>query len=234
MNTNFAPLRIEFKMAGPIQMDYLPIHLDGLLAWAYLQEQQYLFTKGERDLPPCPQDPDDPMYSDLPIKSEGGVYCASVLLAPSTQGVSTRFFTRKSDTTLLADLGLEELNTGRGVIPNQSNSMVMDTTRGELKAHFGREQLRHVQSLVAYAIGDKAAIEQLLSDHVHSLGKNRAKGFGRVASINVEIDPSAEENWRVRAMPEKRPGYIPIPAPIRPPYWNKSLVQIAYFPSEIL
>ena len=234
MTMELKPFRVEFDLCSPIQMDYLPIHLDGLIAWALLQDEIQAFLKGERENAPNPADCDSSLYASLPLKRENGVYCASVILPGQVDGQSTRYFTRGSDAESLATLGIRE-SEGRGtLIRNMKNMRRIFTSGGALKAGFEINQVQHVPTCVGYGIGDIESVQSLLKAHVAGLGKNRAKGHGSISDIRVEEDELAHEHWKLRAMPSQFDGGVPIITPVRPPYWNKSLRQVAYLPKELL
>lgn len=228
------PFKVEFDLCAPMQMDFLPIHLDGLLAWAVFQENMAAYASGRAERAENPADVNSALYDSLPLVRADGVYCASVILPAQTNGVSNRYFIRTSDDKALALIGMGEKDGKKSLVRNQANKRVIDTTRGELKVCFMTEQLSHVPLCVAYGLGDISRVESLLKTHVHGLGKNRAKGFGSVSEIRVLEDEQALEFWKIRSLPKVQDGYVPLISPVRPPYWNKSLRQISYFPSDIL
>lgn len=228
------PFRVDFHACAPVQMDYMSTHLDGLIAWAYLQEQMAAFTKGEIDVPPNPADVNSELYCALPLKQENGVYCSSMILPQEILGSSTRYFTRSSDATVLASIAIDDRETRCGVIRNQSRMNKIETARGELKTYLMQEQLCHSPVFCAYGIGEIGKVADLLQRHVYGLGKNRAKGFGSLSRIEVFDDEDALEYWKLRALPEKGEGTVSVITPTRPPYWNKKIAQIAYIPKSVL
>lgn len=231
---SYTPFRVEFLACAPVQMDYMPTHLDGLISWALLQEKQAEFTLGKTSVAPDPLDLAGEVYSGLPLKMQGDVYCASVILPQEILGNSARYFTRSSDTKALGDIAIDDDHTGKGLILNQSRMRKISTARGELKTYLMQEQLIHSPLFLAYGIGDIDRVQELLSEHVFGLGKNRAKGFGSISNIKVIEDDDANEFWKMRALPHLEDGYIPVVTPVRPPYWNKSIARIAYMPKDVL
>ncbi len=231
---SYTPFRVEFLACAPVQMDYMPTHLDGLISWALLQEKQAEFTSGKLLLAPDPSDLNAEMYCNLPLQKEGDVYCASVILPQEVLGNSTRYFTRSSDVNALGRIAIDDDKTGKGVVINQSRMRKISTARGELKTGLMQEQVLHSPVFLAYGIGDIDRVQEMLSTHVHGLGKNRAKGFGSLSRINVVHDEDASEFWKMRALSKPEDGYIPVVSPVRPPYWNKSIAQIAYVPKDAL
>lgn len=229
-----APFRVDFMMCAPVQMDYLPTHLDGLLSWALLQERLALFTEGAVDHAPDPTDLECDIYTNLPLAKENDTFCASVILPQEVLGSSTRFYTRSSDANALASISIDDAHTGKGVILNQSRMRQIQTARGQLKTCLNTEQVMHSPVFTAYGVGEIDRVRELLCNHVFGLGKNRAKGFGSLRSIDVSPDEDAKEYWKLRAMRDKEDGYIPMVTPLRPPYWNKAAARIAYMPKDVL
>lgn len=230
---NSTPFRVEFDLCAPIQTDFMPIHLDGLIAYALFQEEMARFSSGETAQCPNPADVNSPLYDALPLARESGVYCASVVVPVEQAGISSRYFIRSSDAQSLALIGIDESEGREALIRKQSNQRVISTSRGALKTCFITEQVVHASLCVGYAVGDLERVEYLLKRHVFALGKNRAKGFGSVSEIRVVEDSEASTVWQVRALPGRIEGYVPMVSPVRPPYWNKSLRQIAYLPPDL-
>lgn len=227
------PFRVEFDLCAPLETDFVPVHLDGLLAWAYLQEEVTAYLNNERPNAPNPADVNSDLYASLPLRREQGVYCASMILPSEVVGSSVRYFVRGSDAESLATFGIRESSGAGTLIRNMKNVRAIQTQRGPLKSVFETRQVQHVPMCLAYGVGDIEVIHKLLTNHVTGLGKNRAKGYGSVSEIRVIEDKEGLENWKMRAMARPFEGSMPMISPTRPPYWNKSLRVIAHVPKAI-
>ena len=75
--------------------------------------------------------------------------------------------------------------------------------------------------MVAYAVGDRGRVNQILHKHVKHIGKKRAYGKGRVINVEVDIvdyDYSLYRNGAAtRFLPHESGSRK---CRVRPPYWN--------------
>ena len=210
------PLRINFTLERPMRVPEYPIHLDALLAWASV----HLADQAGSAEPYAAQD-------DLPLQEHGEgddrVWCASQLLfvplAPPEQWVMTKRF--ESD-SLAARKGT--------VFTDGPNKLTQGT--GPFKSFMWSESVQWVETVTAYAVGDPAKIESLLAE-VKSIGKLRRHYMGAIVSRAITEDARAYEAWKLRVMPTHEPGYEPVQATTRPPYWDRTKQRIAYRPLTI-
>lgn len=210
------PLRIEWTLVRPLRVPEMPIHADALLAWAAVREAE----EAGHPEPISAQE-------DLPLAHEAGeggaVWCASQLLwtnlAPPQQLLTTKRFE------------IDELATRRGkVYAGGPNAMTQGT--GPYKSFVITTPVVWTSRVVAYVVGERARLTELLARITH-LGKQRRIGLGRISTVSVVDDPTAAERWRLRVMPRPEPGYEPIMAVTRPPYWALERRQPAWAPLNI-
>jgi CRISPR type IV-associated protein Csf3 len=75
--------------------------------------------------------------------------------------------------------------------------------------------------MIAYAVGDRGRVNQILRKHIKFLGKKRAYGKGRIVGVETEIvdyDYSMfKDNFAMRFLPKEDGSRQ---CRVRPPYWN--------------
>lgn len=81
-------------------------------------------------------------------------------------------------------------------------------------------------NLTAFCVGDKAFIEDLLSE-CRLVGGRRGVGCGRVAGFSVAVVPEVECNWIWRSMPHDSDesltcGHALAMSSLRSPYWDRA------------
>lgn len=210
------PLRIEWTLARPLRVPEMPIHADALLAWAAVREAE----EAGHPEPLSAQD-------DLPLASEdgdgGAVWCASQLLwanlAPPQQMLTTKRFEA------------DELATRRGKV-YVGGPVALPQGTGPYKGFVITTPTVWTSRVVAYVVGERGRVTELLARVTH-IGKQRRIGLGLISSASVVDDPTASERWRFRVMPRPQPGYEPIVAVTRPPYWAQERRQAAWMPLTI-
>lgn len=183
------PLRIEFTLAGPTGRPARPIHLDSLIAHQLVQ----------RDLPPnveiaAIRD----AINKLPLErlDIGGdwVWAASTLAfawdTPPQQHLATRSFRGPA----IAEVQLA------GLFSNRKSSAPVDTTRGIFKTALYTHETQWARRAVAFCIGDKAEITDLLG-RIEHIGARRRLGGGRVVSVDIVEDEAAHELAKRRYLP---------------------------------
>ena len=237
------PLKITFEVSGGFVPPPYPLHLDALIAYAV--------TQAGLD-PSNPELPTDivslrAMSSDLPFEKyeQDGewVWKASALMAEGRINHTSRFFTQRMDKAEYADLvGSGVVQMGRyqpdkGLPPGADmkpyqNSI--DSARGPFRNMLDFYPLTEVESLVAWCVGDRDAIEDWLvhSGHVSHLGARRRAGHGFVKSVKIESCPEAADMWNVRVRPwQMREDDEKIQAAWKPPYWAAENKGKAYCPT---
>lgn len=196
------PLQITFHLDGSgIYYDPRePIHLDGLLAWALAPMH-------------CAGDPParDEVPAEIPLplgrwEFHGAWgWCASALFPDGPQAESLHFWRKRFCQSRA------ELTTGT---PN----LQRDTYR-EYNMPL---PLLLVPRMIAWALGDRKRVAQILRKNVRCLGKKRAYGHGQVTEIVVEwtdVDYSlSRDGGATRWLPCQ--GGLRIVRP-RAPYWNR-------------
>lgn len=225
-------LRIEIDLATPMVLPAMPIHLDALLAYAVTEDA---LAAGARE--GMVRDLAEPALGSVLEKfSRDGewVWKSSALLPENVGQSYLRMWTRKTDPYDLAErMGAGQIST-RTKFPLKPFALKVDTVRGLLKNHFNFYPVREVGKLVAWCVGDRESIHDLLDAHIRHIGNRRRMGHGRVLAVRVIEDATAETRWMMRILPWCHDGYLPIHAAYRPPYWAIENRQEAYCPPAIL
>lgn len=213
---NTSPLKITFRLDRPIRCPEYPIHLDALLAWAAVRE-------AEEAGHPHPLEAQE----NLPLafeEGEGGtIWCASHLMWQPLAPPEQVFLTKRFE--------LENLARRKGKVYEGGPNLMTQGT-GPYKSFVLQVPTVWTTHVVAYALGDPDRITSLLSKVTH-LGKMRRIGLGQIATRHVDLDSKAEHFWKLRIMPRAMPGYEPIFAVTRPPYWGTERRQPAWVPMNI-
>jgi len=196
------PLKIAFTLDGTgLYYDPRePLHLDALLAWSLAP---YHCGGGE-----APSRDEEPIDIPLPLESWhiGGAWGwkASALFPDGDQAESLQFWRKKFRQSRA------ELSSGT---PNLQN--------GTYREWNMPLPLLLVPRMIAWAVGDRKRVDQILRRHVKYLGKKRAYGKGRVTGICVEW---CEEDHAL-SLAGRATRWLPAPNGTRlvrprPPYWN--------------
>lgn len=215
------PLKITWRFSSPVVAGDFPIHLDALLA--FVQVDRALQDGAEQQEAYARQD-------ELPLAQQGGVWKASqVVFKPITAPMTFPMIRR-------LDLNGIALDHQAGFWAGGKNKFSMGT--GKYKAFDFRAQCQWMDRAVAWCVGDKELIENLLGELTH-LGKLVRNGFGKILEMTIEEAPQDEANfWKLRVLPEKSgfelPGFLYAPSfqNIRPPYWSKLTKQTAMVPLD--
>lgn len=231
------PLKITFNLDTPMQRSGYPIHLDALIAYAQTQA-----ALGGMDAEHTPQGMLRDLANDLPLakadKEGQWVWKASALIPVAYGDKSSRMWTRKTNTEGFAQLAIAEMlqigvKTQNALNEGKPYAGVIDTARGLLKNMFQFYSVEEVHQLNAWCIGDIDLLENLLapeSGWIAHVGKRTRVGHGRVKSLKIEEDEEALEKWKLRVLPWLEPGYEPIQAAFRPPYWAVENRSTGYCP----
>ncbi len=210
-------LKITFHLDGTgLYYDpYEPIHLDALMAWALMPFHR---QKGDE----APTRNSEPIDVPLPlgkwhINGHWG-WCASALFPEGEIGESLQFWRKKFRQNKI------ELTRGS---PNLQN--------GIYREYNHPLPLLLTKKMIAYAVGDRGRVHQILKKHIRYLGKKAAYGRGRVLSVDVNIidnDYSLTKDGKtMRYLPYDRGIRL---VRIRPPYWsNYDRILCAEIGSEI-
>lgn len=206
------PLRIEWAIATPWCPPAGGLHLDGLIAWAMVQEAE---AEGQVF------DNYDALLADLPFgkheTAAGWVWQASLVQPVEVKGSERRYMTTKTASAEFAERMLDGRILGKPLTH-------IDTVRGPYKNDAFWYTIEHVDRCVAYCIGDPQRIAPLL-DHITHLGKRARLDHGRIEPQDGTLalmvkDEHAMTRWRQRHMPEQEKGHQPVMGRLRPPYWQ--------------
>lgn len=197
------PIKITFTFdgSGVCHDPANPTHLDGLLAWAL----SIYHTQGdppERDQAPI----------DIPLPLEKWLcpepkcwgWMASALF-PDGPTAETLFHRRRK-------MQVDRLEQTSGTV---------NTQIGTMKEWNVPVPVLLCRRLVGFAVGDRKRVDQILRKHIRYVGRERARGYGRVLSVSVEW---TDANWSMsrdglcqRYLPSKDGTRLVRP---RAPYWN--------------
>ena len=184
------PLRIEIDLVGPVERPARPIHLDSLIANLMVMRDM----PNETDVATIRAH-----IETLPLGrvDVGGdwVWQASTLAFDWTTPPMQEFATRAIRPDAIADT----LKTG--LITNFGVDTAIDTARGQLKSATYAHEFQWARGAVAYCIGDRETLTDLLSG-LESVGARRRLGNGRVSALRVVEDVRARDLWMRRYLPQ--------------------------------
>lgn len=198
---NYKPIRITFHLDGTgVYYDPTePIHLDALLAFGIAP----FHCKGE-----APTRNEEPCDIPLPLEKwhigDSWGWCASALFPDGETAESLQFWRKKFRQSRI------ELTKGSPSLTN-----------GIYREHNSPLPLLLCRQMIAFAVGDRRQVYQILKRHVKYLGKKRAYGKGAVLDITAETiaeDYTLTRNGQaMRFLPSLTGTRMVRP---RPPYWN--------------
>lgn len=228
------PLKITFTFHMPVLIDSeYPIHLDALMAFAVAKEAE------ECGLPNAWELADDlSAYLDK-TEGEQWVWKASRLIFTPASGIMFQNMIRKSDPMrYFEDLGKfwvngkvsEDKPLGR-INPD---TFKIDTGSGQQRGYQWLAASQWIEKAEAWVIGDKEALESMLTSKIKYVGKAGRNGYGRIRDITVE-STSDSGQWMLRVLPSGMQGlqgiqYEPVSMCLRAPYWKKTSRVIAQEP----
>ncbi|GAC1577384.1 MAG: hypothetical protein NVS3B20_08760 [Polyangiales bacterium] len=213
------PVRIEARLQGAICLPAGPIALDALLIYA---------TALRNGLPP-PATAKDCLPLPIPIEQRDGIYLASVG-AFEVELRESSFTNRRfplPEAQMMAGPRFKRIEVSAG--PSKSYRLP-------------REHLHLIEDRITWwAIGDVASTLELLTDHIHYLGKRRAVGLGRVQAWSVEPCepwgtgfPVLRDGQPTRTLPATWPGLAhgveTAFAVSTPPYWDNTRRELCAVP----
>lgn len=241
------PIKITFEMDTPmVPPTGYPLHLDALLAYAMTQQKLGSMAQGYEE--PVPGMLLRELAQDLPLEKESRsddnwVWKASALLPQEIGDHAVRLWTRKTDPYDYAERvinGSMEVSTAtqNALKSGKPYAHAIDTARGALKNQFQFYQVANIRKMVAWCVGERDLVEELLSPEsglITHLGKRSRIGHGRISRVTFEHDTEAVELWKRRVLPwQENSEYIPVQAAFRPPYWAIENRCLAYCPDVIL
>ena len=226
-------IRVEFALATPIVLPSMPIHLDALLAYAATEDA---LARGDSH-PGGVRELANPVLEtvlDKHTQDNEWVWKASALMPEGIGDSYLRMWTRKTDPYDLSQRMETQIATKSKFPLTKPFALKIDTVRGLLKNHFNFYPVREVGKLIAWCVGDKESIYDMLEARINHIGQRRRTGHGQVKSIHVFDDVTANENWRLRILPWQEDGYQPVQAAFQPPYWASENRRVSYCPPAIL
>jgi len=158
------------------------------------------------------------------------VWKASRLIFTPSSGINFQNQIRKSDPDrYFKDLGVywtgkkpsEEKPIG-SITPE---TFRINTGSGQQRGYQWLTASQWMSKAEAWVIGDKSALEDLLSSMTH-IGKMSRNDYGRIKSMTIESVADAD-NWKLRVLPLDEDGlagvkYEPVNACLRAPYWKNT------------
>jgi CRISPR type IV-associated protein Csf3 len=196
-------LKITFNLDGTgVYYDPSePIHLDALLAWALMPFHR---DNGSQ----APTRNEEPFDVPLPLDkweiNEAWGWKASALFPEGVTADSLQYWRKRFRQSRI------ELTQGS---PNLQN--------GVYREYNVPLPLLLCHKMVAYAVGDRGRIDQILRKHIKYLGKKNAYGKGKVLSVSTEVVDFDYSMWYngnpMRWLPDDN-GIRKVR--VRPPYWN--------------
>lgn len=208
------PFRIRWAFNSPAVVPNLPIHLDGLLSWARVQQA-------------AADGADDPiaLQHEIPIarhESTGGwCFKASWIdfqLDPSAPAAPELLHMVKRSSVTEVARAWEAGSIGAKV-------PYYDSQRGLHKAGNYIHRRQWFGEAVAYGVGDIEGVRALLH-HITSIGKLRRRASGAVKLIELVEDQNAERLWARRVLPTgprsvSSEQVATMMSPLRAPYWKR-------------
>jgi len=209
------PLKITWELVFPAVLGDMPIHLDGLLAWAAAD------AAGDDGVPWW--EVIDKLPLAKAVRGEHWVWKASTVSFQKDTPPSTLIYRRSVDFEAARNT---ERDTG-GL--NMKRSSLRKA--GQYKSWQLQAPLTQVSSAQAWCMGVKSEIESLL-DRVTHLGKLARLGYGHISGFHVEVDSDAETRWQQRTLPWPREGYAMVLGNSKPPYWRRDQRIQCWMPLE--
>lgn len=210
------PIKVVFRFSSPVVVDSeYPIHLDALLAWARVNEAE----EAKATSPWLLQD-------DLPLARAGNgddwVWQASRLCFTAAAPRQIVNQQRKCD----PERYYRDHKEGYWRATRSDKPPTINPLSGQFRAYQFYVSTQWMDRAEAWCVGDIDRVRRLLSriTHVGKMGRN---GFGLISSLEIEIDDSAHEAWKLRALPKDVEGISNVPyvsalTPPRAPYWEKT------------
>jgi len=217
--TDWQPLRVTATLRGAVAVPNGAIALDSLLGAA---------VASRFALPP-PISPELLLPIEVPVAKVGGIYQCSLgeceVEIHEHRWVNRRFPVQEAQN--LAESKFRTIRISTGAC--KSYRLPLDTVH-----------LEH-DAMTWWAIGDAAAIADLLENHIHYLGKKRSVGLGAVTRWEVDVLPEPwpgfpvlRDGFPTRPLPLDWPGLSPEAEQayrvLSPPYWRRDLEVLAAIP----
>lgn len=242
--TAFEPLRVTFEISGGWASPTFPVHLDALLAYVVTMRSIEDLYDEEPSIQALRE-----LGEDLPLErfEQDGqwVWKASAIMPAGPVLNDSAFYTQRRDLVDYAKrFGNGTLQHGRTAVGKEAlkpYALALHTARGVHRNLLGYYPIQRafnagVLTLQAWCIGDHERLVELLTDNRRPthLGARRRSGFGRINSVYVDRDSSAQTQWQLRVKPwPLREDDVPIQAACKAPYWAAENRGLAYIPKEL-
>lgn len=215
------PFRVRWRLDRPMVITDAPLALDGLLAWARVEEEKVRRPQAsEADLTRA--------SLDLPLQRHGEaddwVWRASWLVCTPALEATPVFSIRKTNLRALASDRIDANGHGVFAPPRKLNKVQLGS--GALKLYALRDTVQWMERVEAWGVGDPDRCRELLA-RITALGPKRRNGYGHVRQVTVEPWAEATDLWRWRPLPASAivsgdHRYAPSIGPLRPPYWDRA------------
>lgn len=212
------PLRIDFHLETPVKVPEYPIHLDGVLAWAAVQEgvlQGISMEEAQKHLP-----------LEIARQDEHEVWKASWIdfsHGPRMAYPMSRPFEVQS---IILDMG-------HAYKWKRRNKWDEYVDSGVNKAYLFTHPVRLSSMARAWCVGDKDQLNYLLNTWITHLGKLARLDMGRIKDITIMEDKRALDRWSWRTLPWPKENYISVYETTSPPYWKRENRQKAWIPDAM-
>ena len=217
------PFKVTFKFAAPVLRESdQPIHLDALIAYAFMMSADEMGREGWND---------EVDLSAQLQRTEGDPWvwkASAIRFTPSSERQWVNQIRRSDPERYFADLGKYWAGSGKandlGVNPQ---TFKINTRSGQQRGYQWLSPVQWMAFAEAWGVGDIDEITDLLNKHITHLGKKGCNGYGRISSIDVVPAPPGEDGyWQLRTLPPQEDGlpgvqYEAVQATLRAPYWNK-------------
>jgi CRISPR type IV-associated protein Csf3 len=211
---SFKPFVAIAQINGPMQLSPKTVHLDGLLAFARVQ--QYLLATGKSD---------HSVGNELPLEkfsSNGQWVWKASLFHYEEPRVPARMNLNRTHPVNKASM-LKDDQLGLVVAPRTVN-----TGGGAFKQRLFTDTVTHINRAIAVGVGDVSKVEELLQQ-ITAIGQGRRHGYGRVQEWKVvELDDESSIPWTYRNLPVGTKSvyeHALAAGNLRAPYWSRGEVE---------
>lgn len=204
------PLRIEMDLVGPVERPARPIHFDSLVANLMVGRDM----PGETDVATI-RGHIERLPLERAIVGDDWVWKASSVAFDWTSQPMQEFATRAIRPQAVAEV------VKTGLINNFGIDTKIDVARGMLKSATYAHEFQWARMAVAYCVGDRDEIGDLLRD-LHSIGARRRLGHGRIRAVRVVEDAAASTLWMRRYLPAGADVGVPVEGAYRLPLFDRA------------
>lgn len=221
---DYQPLRVEMEVIPPIFLTSQWIHLDGIINYLCVRDAlDDLFYVMPTD------EVVDTSYLNLPLKKTGDVYHASVGQLNNPRIYKDTIYKRFTDREAYK-------------LSDKARKGRVKINQGHFKDFMINLPLIVTDKITFYCNGDKKELERLLP-HLSHVGKKTSIGGGRVRNIQISEENEDYSFFKDGELMRTFPTSFNIPIfegltiqrqPYKPPYWDKSNVEMCFTPKPQL